>query len=235
MIAQWIWLDPEDGKFTIALVVSVLIHGTFFIQFSYFRKPFLKSVMKETAFVYFPIQVEADRQSNKRNNKRFSASNQKMPPKPKILLEKSDVHTETFMKDFSKFSHDMKLSKKQSIKLKAIEEKRYIAVSDFKSERIKNPIYLTYSNAIRNRIRDMVKANYASNDIGEVYITFVVTANGELQAIKLIREKTTANEYLENLGLGSVRSSSPFPAFPKELGYPELTFNITIAFREKEL
>ena len=67
---------------------------------------------------------------------------------------------------------------------------------------------------------------------GEVYLTFILLSNGTLRDVKIIDEKTTANAYLRNLGLRSIKESNPFPSFPGDLTYPELTFSVVIAFEE---
>ena len=74
-------------------------------------------------------------------------------------------------------------------------------------------------------------ANYVRSDIGEVYLTFAVTSDGILQEIKLIEGRTRASKYLTKLGLQSINQANPFPAFPKDLPYPMLTFNISISFK----
>ena len=38
---------------------------------------------------------------------------------------------------------------------------------------------------------------------------------------------------MKNVGLRSIQESSPFSPFPKDLSYPELTFNVVISFEVK--
>ena len=58
----------------------------------------------------------------------------------------------------------------------------------------------------------------------------MLSSDGSLKEIKIINNKTVANDYLRNVGLRSIKESSPFPAFPFDLKYPELSFNIVISF-----
>ena len=53
---------------------------------------------------------------------------------------------------------------------------------------------------------------------------------GELQRVKVIENETKANDFLRAVGIRSIKESGPFPPFPKELRYPELTFNVVISF-----
>jgi hypothetical protein len=36
------------------------------------------------------------------------------------------------------------------------------------------------------------------------------------------------------VGVKSVQEAGPFPPFPQDLNYPELTFNVSISFQYKE-
>ena len=75
--------------------------------------------------------------------------------------------------------------------------------------------------------------NYTKSDTGEVYLTFALSSDGALKQIKLIEGRTNATDYLRDIGLNSIQEASPFPPFPSDLSYPELTFNIAISFRFK--
>ncbi|MDD5724871.1 MAG: hypothetical protein PHX28_01815, partial [Candidatus Omnitrophica bacterium] len=58
----------------------------------------------------------------------------------------------------------------------------------------------------------------------------VVSSDGSLKDARLVEDKTTVNGYLQNVALRSVSEASPFPRFPKELDYSQLSFNIIISF-----
>jgi len=105
-----------------------------------------------------------------------------------------------------------------------------------KSEKITNPKYINYHEVIRSKIKN--RAYFYVNDpqfeSGEVYLTFVLNSDGHLSRIKIIDEKTRANSYLRSVGLRSIKESSPFPTFPSDLAYPELSFNVIISFEVGE-
>jgi len=67
---------------------------------------------------------------------------------------------------------------------------------------------------------------------GRVYLTFVLSSGGMLKQLQIIDSKTSANEYLRNVALKSIKESSPFPPFPIGFDYPEFTFNLLISFQD---
>jgi outer membrane biosynthesis protein TonB len=128
----------------------------------------------------------------------------------------------------------IQLGRKQSPSIKSFgEDDKRITVPLLKSEKITNPKYLSYNDTIRQKIRQKA-FNYVDHPDfkqGEVYLTFILDSSGVLKDVKIIDSKTHANDYLRSVGLKSVRGSAPFPPFPKDLNYPDLTFNIVISFQ----
>jgi outer membrane biosynthesis protein TonB len=45
-----------------------------------------------------------------------------------------------------------------------------------------------------------------------------------------VEEKSSADVYLTEIALKSVNDASPFPKFPTELDYFQLSFNVIISF-----
>ena len=124
------------------------------------------------------------------------------------------------------------VSDKQLIKMANMVEKRSITVPALNAQKITNPQYLSYNDRIRDKIRN--RAYFYIDDpkfqAGEVYMTFVVTSDGALKDLQVINDRSHANDYLRTVGLRSIKESSPFPPFPSELKYPELSFNVVISF-----
>ncbi|MDD5108955.1 MAG: energy transducer TonB [Candidatus Omnitrophica bacterium] len=108
--------------------------------------------------------------------------------------------------------------------------KRKITLPPIEMAKIDNPSYITYYQIVREKIRRSAYQNYTHNETGEVYISFIISNDGFIKDIRMIEEKTTVNDYLRSVALRSVRDASPFPNFPKELDYPQLSFNIIISF-----
>ncbi|MDD5116385.1 MAG: TonB family protein [Candidatus Omnitrophica bacterium] len=108
--------------------------------------------------------------------------------------------------------------------------KRKVSLPKIEMARINNPSYISYYQLVREKIRRSAYQSYIHNEVGEVYLSFVISNDGYVKDIRLIDAKTNASEYLKRIALKSVRDASPFPNFPKELDYPQLSFNIIISF-----
>lgn len=140
-------------------------------------------------------------------------------------------------RDISKSKEVIPAGRKQSPKIVSLNDvEKRITVPVLKSEKITNPKYLSFSEGIRQKIRQRAFGfvNHPDFKAGEVYLTFVLDSSGKLQDVKIIDEKTHANDFLRDVGLKSVRESGPFAPFPKDLNYAELTFNVIISFEMGE-
>jgi outer membrane biosynthesis protein TonB len=108
--------------------------------------------------------------------------------------------------------------------------KKKITLPPIEMAKIKNPSYISYYQIIREKIRRSAYQNYTHNETGEVYISFIISSDGLIRNARLVQGRSGANDYLKGIALRSVNDASPFPNFPKELDYPQLTFNIIISF-----
>ncbi len=136
------------------------------------------------------------------------------------------------VKDITKLSNQLSSKEKLTSRIQKLDRGQKITVPLLKAEKISNPKYLSYNQTIRYKIkqRAYLYIDHPDFKAGEVYLTFILTSDGDLKRIKIIEEKTTANSYLRSVGLRSIQESSPFASFPKDLNYPELTFNVVISF-----
>ncbi len=98
------------------------------------------------------------------------------------------------------------------------------------TEKSNNPSYISYYQIVREKIKRCAYQNYTRTEMGEVYLTFVITNQGYVSQERMVPEKSVPSRYLQETALRSVRDASPFPAFPKELDYPQLTFNVVVSF-----
>ena len=108
--------------------------------------------------------------------------------------------------------------------------KKKITLPAIGMAKINNPGYISYYQIVREKIRRSAYQNFTHNETGEVYISFIISNDGMINDVRLVEEKSTANDYLKDIALRSVKDASPFPNFPKELDYPQLSFNIIISF-----
>jgi TonB family protein len=121
-------------------------------------------------------------------------------------------------------------SKPAFINSQALAIKKKITLPVIESAKIDNPSYISYYQIVREKIRRSAYQNYMHNETGEVYVSFIISNDGLIKDVRLAEDKTSVNSYLKNIALKSIRDASPFPNFPKELDYPQLSFNIIISF-----
>jgi outer membrane biosynthesis protein TonB len=108
--------------------------------------------------------------------------------------------------------------------------KKKITLPAIEPAKINNPSYISYYQIVREKIRRSAYQNYTHNETGEVYVSFIISNLGYVKDVRLVEDRTTSNVYLKDIALKSIKDASPFPDFPKELDYPQLSFNIIISF-----
>lgn len=108
--------------------------------------------------------------------------------------------------------------------------KKKITLPAIEMAKINNPGYISYYQIVREKIRRSAYQNFTHNETGDVYISFIISNDGLIKDVRLIEERSAANDYLKGVALRSINDASPFPNFPKELDYPQLSFNIIISF-----
>lgn len=111
-----------------------------------------------------------------------------------------------------------------------ISTKKKISMPSLGLDKINNPSYISYYQIVREKIKRAAYQNYTRAEIGYVLISFLISADGSLKAEKLVEEKSSPSPYLKETALRSIKEASPFPGFPKELDYPQLSFNVLISF-----
>ncbi len=119
-------------------------------------------------------------------------------------------------------------------RLKGVKVTKEVSVPMLKSDKINTPSYITYYQIVRDRIRDRAYSNYTKLSVGEVFVTFIIKEDGALSGLQVLEGKSSANDFLRDVGVKSVQEGAPFPPFPKDLSYPELTFNVSISFQYRE-
>lgn len=108
--------------------------------------------------------------------------------------------------------------------------KKKITLPPIDMNKINNPSYISYYQIIREKIKRAAYQNYTGQEIGEVSASFIVSRDGTLRELQLAEEKSSSSDYLRGTALRSIRDASPFPNFPEELNFPQLSFNLVITF-----
>ncbi|MCA9403713.1 MAG: hypothetical protein KC897_08020 [Candidatus Omnitrophica bacterium] len=227
----------RNTLFYCCLLTSSLVHFAVIKSLNSNRKFKLPPPKKTMEVTYQKIKtVKVEPPPEPEPKQEVSIAKEKQIRRDVKVLDKESDHFTVFdkeVKDISKFSKRVSLDKKRSPKIKTLDGQRKMFVDMVQSEKIQNPVYLDYQMRLRNQIRDRVRqyfVGYTGYEAGKVRIAFIVSALGELKAIRISEEHTSANERMRELGLKSVEDAFPFSAIPKNLPYSELTFNIEIIF-----
>lgn len=223
----------SDRIFQIAFLVSLISHSVIFIQnanlnilpknkipqkieISYIKTPEKKIEVpqpkillpKKEQFLKLPQKITAD----KRMPPPFTDNESAFKKTSKVVLSGPN------------------LSKPAFTKPDIIAIKKKIALPAVDTNKINNASYISYYQIVREKIRRTAYQNYTRTETGEVYLSFIISCEGDLKDVHLIEEKSSFDPYLRNVALRSIKEASPFPGFPKELDYPQLTFNVIISF-----
>jgi len=147
----------------------------------------------------------------------------KLPPP---FIEKESI----FKENKPLVQKEIPFTKPAFLKPDTIAIKKKIILPAVELDKINNPIYISYYQIVREKIKRAAYQNYTGKAVGEVTVSFVILRDGNLQELKLVEEKSNQSQYLREIALRSIKDASSFPAFPKELDYPKLSFNLAITF-----
>ncbi|MEW5895272.1 MAG: hypothetical protein AB1650_05910 [Candidatus Omnitrophota bacterium] len=225
----------ENRIFKYALIISFLIHTFILIVFWLTDIDYRKEIDEKAMEVVYhsslikkseePVMIEPAK--GLKENKKIVLPKVSSNDRGKALEPVGEPQKPLVKLD---------LIQKSTRRLKGMGEKRHIQVPMLDSEKMMGPRYMNYHQQIREKIKN--RAYFYVDDpqfeIGEVYLTFILSSDGALKQVKIIPEKTTANNYLHTISLRSIKEAAPFPPFPRDLNYPELTFNVVISFETEE-
>ena len=235
-------------------VISLLIHGIIILPRANFNPFVPKPKLQEIAVRYIkenpqirPVPANlspTDRQKLLPKSESFLKLDAKMiadrkrAPLPYVEQQNSNSgskkiigrSTERSLPLSQKGEKPASLAKPTFINSELLAIKKKISLPPIEMAKIDNPSYISYYQIVREKIRRSAYQNYTHNETGEVYASFIISNDGEIRDVRIAAEKTNANKYLQSIALRSIQDASPLPNFPKELDYPQLSFNIIISF-----
>lgn len=226
----------SSRPFLTTLIVSLLLHGIILFQRTNFSFLVKDTTPKKLEISYLNIpqinqqldlykKAEEDKKEELlRKLPKVNASIKKAPP-PFVAKSK-----EISIRQQSNIPKPISLTKPYLEKSDITAVKRKISFSTPDKDKINNSTYLNYYQIVREKIRRAAYQNYTRTEMGEIYLSFVISNSGNLTQTRIIDEKSSLSPYLKGIALESVRSASPFPNFPKELDYPQLSFNVIVSF-----
>ncbi len=238
--ALYLGVDMMDRqRFRYALMLSFLIHCCLIIGLSLPRHYHHTKPAKQIEVVYRAVKQKAI-EDHSLTSKKFKVMEDVPPPLDDIdIISKNDDFFRVIDKqiaDVTISKDTLKLANKQTDEIRTLDMDRKITIPVLKTEKMISTGYLSQHQKIREKIRQRAYA-YINNPRlkdGQVYLTFLLNRDGRLKQVKIIESKTRANAYTRLVAKRSVEEASPFPPFPDDLQYPELSFSIMISFRVNE-
>ena len=221
----------SDRIFQITFFISLIAHGIILFQNPNINLfPMNKKDQKlEVSYLKIPQEKKDYQKTTATKNEPFL----KLPSKitfnktaPPPFIDRESIFKQKQQPALPKPS----FTKPVLIKPDIIAIKKKITLPPIGIDKIKNPSYINYYQIVREKIRRAAYQNYIREEIGEVYLSFIISSDGSLKEVRLIEDKSSNSTYLRDISLRSIRNASPFPNFPKELDYPQLSFNVVISF-----
>jgi TonB family protein len=222
----------SDRAFRITLIISLVVHGAIIFgnpNFGFLPAKNKENPKLEIRYIETPetkALVKAAPLPKKEGLLKIPAKIgvQKTIPQPFSSKEN------TFVKNNLSFFKQPSFNKPAFVKPDIIAIKKIISFPPIDLEKINNPTYISYYQIVRERIKRCAYQIYTGKETGEVTVSFVISNDGFLVNMRLIEEKSAASAYLKKIAAKSIKDASPFPNFPKELDYPQLSFNLTFTF-----
>ena len=104
--------------------------------------------------------------------------------------------------------------------------------AEMMSDPVKGKIFVGYFADVKRKVQHTLLARFAHrySGKGSVQLLFVLDPQGRAERVSVVADSTEADEMLQDMAVQCVRQSSPFGAFPSELGSRSIAFNVTIFF-----
>jgi len=221
----------ENRIFYYALATSAMVHFFLFAVVWLTDIQYQTEIRDNAAEISYIAEAQAEPIKKEVSQPIKSVAMKKKVSLPQVLSPTRDREPQPIHQS-DKQPVKLDLPEKRSSMLKEFHEKRQIKIPMLDSGPVMGPHYVAYHEQVRDKIRRRAYFYIDDPDFesGEVYLTFVLGSDGRLKGVQVVAEKTRANSYLVKIGLHSIKEAAPFPAFPSDLNYPELTFNVVISF-----
>ena len=108
------------------------------------------------------------------------------------------------------------------------------ALSKEMVSKLQDPVFATYYQSIREKIRKAAKRRYeGKRDSGDVSIGFTLFSNGRLKEVSVFRQTSQMISNLRTVAVQSLVDAAPFPPFPARFERGELSFLVVLTFEPK--
>ena len=158
----------------------------------------------------------------------------KIIPKKETTYQPKEIERKEILKGISgqktiKSPDNLKIFERRTEKIVQLNAVKKVSI-EFISEKVNNPVYTSFEKRIGAIIHEKVdekNANSPGNPVGTVVLSFILSRDGELLQVKIIEEKTSANEDLRRLVIESM-SAVHFPSLANDYNVPKISFSIQI-------
>jgi TonB family protein len=233
----------SERALPIAFTISLLAHGVILFQNPNFNlgvSP--KAVSKHMLEVNYLKNIQETVNKPAQHNKQILPKGAPRLGKEPFLdlsskITAGKVNPPPFIDKEDIFKGTREISARENIFTKPafsrpemVATKKKISLPPIDLDKIDNPSYISYYQIVREKIRRAAYQDYSRAEVGEVYLSFLISQDGSLKTTRLVEEKSSFSPYLREVAMKSIQEASPFPVFPKELDYPQLSFNVVISF-----
>ena len=215
-----------------AFVISVIIHAGIFAPF--YNQHILRQELEKNHTVVVDYVVLKEIAAAAAGNKGVIF---KTPEAPQIDAQKEVAVKPQPAPQVN--ADNRKISKSSKLKDRTDSRKRGASDNSAKealkedAELKQRRDYIDYYQLIRERIRSRLKDSYRYyNREGDVYLSFTITPNGSLLNYSIDKSRSTQDDILLQITGNSLKAVSPFPALPRSLSMPKMSFSIAISFKK---
>jgi hypothetical protein len=203
-----------------AVIASTVMHSVIFLPFYNIAIPALNKEMNKDMVVDYVVVKEPARGEAPR--KPSSAGPAEIPK----LGSNKNVNVEVKPVEIARQAEVVKntVIKKRADERIATKETRIKSTKD----------YAGYYQLIREKIRGRLNENYRDfRREGSVRMTFTLDCYGGLRDLGIDNTSSVSDIELRDIAVRSLREAAPFPAFPKALSLPRMTFNVVVSFKKE--
>ncbi|MBU1913475.1 MAG: hypothetical protein KKB22_08085 [Candidatus Omnitrophica bacterium] len=226
----------ENKTLQLAFLISMLLHFAIFLSAPYTGALPKKSPVKPIKVAYFKVKEQPKKVIGQKPEVGVPYV---LPPKaPEALPEvkKEDIVNPPPASTKDQVKKEEPIVETISSNSRAVigaKGRKFETVVNDEKDKGRKATYIGYYRAVREKIRYYADRNYlkeGSASQGEVFLSFVVAASGELLHIMIIDAKSIEDPLLRNIAIDSIRDASPFPTFPQGMNQYQVTFNVVISF-----
>jgi hypothetical protein len=221
-------MNSYDSLFVKSVVFSIILHSILFFRVPFFKTAIDIETVKKFQVTYLKLKEEEVYLKDKLKKLEDEQA------KKNLILDKSDDEARK-IKPLGVEADKSRLFKPSAIRPENLINEpvalsKKIDLPDIENKQKNLPGYKNYYQLVRGKIKETAYKNYNIKDTGDVYLSFKLNKNGYLEDVFVDDVKSSSSATLVKIASSSLKDSSPFAPFPKELSSETLSFNVIISF-----